>query len=424
MNYFLNQLKAEINFKIMHSASKILDSKSDVDIIVLEANDNTLIEKIKILCLKKNYVLVSYYSGIIENLIFNIIDLNELKSYRLDFYFEAYLSSYVSYPYAFKSIDKRFFFKDDESNININPSTEIEFAHYLLRKNIKNNLNSIIIEKLTKLYENSNKILLKEILNTILDDDLTNKVMNGDFYINKSNKLEKLLIKKKHFIKLSLAKRILNFLKNFNLKRGIHVAIIGPDGTGKTTLIEGIKEFVEPIYTEFKYIHLRPTFVPATIQIKKKINSSTKTTIPKPHANKEYNYLKDLLKTFTIYIDYFIGYQFNINPYKRKNFFICSDRYFYDMLVDPKRFRVKSLSKLTKFIFRKTLQKPDITLLLQADAETVFKRKKDLTFEEIKRQNSEYENLKKDFKEIKVINSQESIKEVLKNSLISIFNRK
>lgn len=424
MNYFLNQLKADINFKIMHSANKILDSKSDIDIIVLKTNKNTLIEKIKILCLKKNYVLVSYYYGIVDNLIFNIINLNELKSYRLDFYFEAYLSSYVTYPYAFRSIDKRYFFKDDESNININPSIEIEFTHYLLRKNIKNDLNDIVIKKLTKLHENSNKIILKEILNTILDDNLTNKVINGDFHINKFNMLQNLLIKKKHFLKLSLGKRILNFINNFNLKRGIHIAIIGPDGTGKTTLIEGIKEFVEPIYTEFKYIHLRPTFVPATIQIKKKFNSSTKNTIPKPHANKEYSYLKDLLKTFIIYIDYLIGYQFNINPYKRKNFFVCSDRYFYDMLVDPKRFRVKSLSKFTKFVFRKTLRKPDITLLLQADAETVFKRKKDLAFEEIKRQNSEYENLKKDFKEIKVINSQESIKEVLKNSLISIFKRK
>ena len=423
MEKFLNDLKLNVDFRIMHSFDKINDNKSDIDIIIQDNDISKLTKIINILCDNYNLSITSNYYGIVNNLIFNIIDLKRLKSYRLDFYFEAYISSYKTYPYAFKSIDKNLFFNSNNQNNIINSSPEVEFSHYLLRKNIKNDLNNFTLDKLETLYKHSDKNVLKEILNPVLENHLTNKIINGDFDINSNKELQNHLVKRKHFVKLNLRKRLFTSLRNFNLKKGIHVAIIGPDGTGKTTLIEGIKEFVEPIFTDFKYIHLRPTFVPATSQIKKKINSNHKSEIPKPHANKEYSFIKDIFKTLIIYIDYLIGYQFNIKPYKRKNYFVCSDRYFYDILVDPKRFRVKKLSRITKSIFQYTLQKPDITILLQADPKTVFARKKDLTFEEITRQNSEYELLSKKFKEIQIVSSQDSIRQVLANSLQSIFQK-
>lgn len=144
--------------------------------------------------------------------------------------------------------------------------------------------------------------------------------------------------------------------------------------------------------------------------LKAKVSMRTQE-IPKPHESKNYNTFFSHIKFFILYTDYLFGY-FKIKLYKLLGYYVISDRYFYDIIVDPKRFNIMKTHNYQKFLIKYFLPRPSITLFLWAPAEIISGRKKDLTLPEIKRQLIEYSKLMLEFPEIKKINSSISPNEV------------
>ena len=107
-----------------------------------------------------------------------------------------------------------------------------------------------------------------------------------------------------------------------------------------------------------------------------------------------------------LYLDYSLGY-IRLMIKRIRGVPVVSDRYFYDLLVDPKRFRLKQISKL-KRAFVYVLPRPQKTIFLKVTPEEVFRRKKDLTLIELERQMLEYSNLQSSFNEIITVNANES----------------
>jgi hypothetical protein len=68
------------------------------------------------------------------------------------------------------------------------------------------------------------------------------------------------------------------------------------------------------------------------------------------------------------------------------------DRYIYDFLVDPFRTRIK-LPYSIRRLFTRLVKQPKVVYVLDTDAETIYRRKQELTREEIARQLVEFRRL-------------------------------
>ncbi|MCK6622831.1 MAG: hypothetical protein HUU32_15995 [Calditrichaceae bacterium] len=95
------------------------------------------------------------------------------------------------------------------------------------------------------------------------------------------------------------------------------------------------------------------------------------------------------MKLFYLFTDYFVGYALKIWPRPKKNSLVVFDRYYHDMLIDPRRYRFREPMWLARWI-GKIIPQPDVWILLDAPAEIMHARKREVTFEETQRQRDAY----------------------------------
>lgn len=166
---------------------------------------------------------------------------------------------------------------------------------------------------------------------------------------------------------------------------GLFVVILGPDGAGKSTIIEAIRPLIETaLHSKIFYEHMRPNLLPSLARLFGRPVKEGPTT--DPHASKPSGFLCSLIRLLYYTTDYVIGYWLKVFPVlvKRPCTYVF-DRYFYDYFIDPRRGRI-ALPQWIIRIFSLVVPKPDIILCLGADPKVIHARKPELPLEEFKRQ--------------------------------------
>lgn len=165
------------------------------------------------------------------------------------------------------------------------------------------------------------------------------------------------------------------------LKKSIKtVVVMGPDGSGKTYLINYLIKKLKKNSLYIKRIHLKPSL----------INSNIKN-VPNPHAKKHRNFLFSILKLLYWLLIYYLFYFLNYFSIKRKLFIF--DRYVHDILVDPLRYRIK-LNFILRFIIN-LFPKPDIWLFMNPNIKIIWSRKQEIKYDILRQQLISYKKLKK-----------------------------
>lgn len=160
--------------------------------------------------------------------------------------------------------------------------------------------------------------------------------------------------------------------------KGRIISIMGVDGSGKSTIIDEInKDFMKIYSKKIKVFHWRPTLFGG--------RKNSEGQISTPHSKDEYSRFFSLLKYVYIWLDYVFGYVIKVLPYKVKGYLIIFDRYYYDLYIDKKRYRLNIPEWIIKIgeIF---VAKPKYVIALTGDAEKVYNRKKEITLDETIRQ--------------------------------------
>lgn len=156
---------------------------------------------------------------------------------------------------------------------------------------------------------------------------------------------------------------------------GFHVALLGPDGAGKSTLITHLNPGTIPCVRRRRLFHFRP-------RVFEKRNDSP---VSNPHGSPPRSVTASLAKTLYYFADQWAGYLFAVLPAKIRNELVIFDRSFEDMLIDPRRYRLRGASGLVRFL-KKLLPRADVTFILDSEAQTIHARKPELPLEEIERQ--------------------------------------
>jgi len=165
---------------------------------------------------------------------------------------------------------------------------------------------------------------------------------------------------------------------------GVLLSVLGPDGVGKSTVLEGLAaEFVVPLRRRYLF-HWRPQLL-----AKRKDNRP----VTDPHGQSPRGSLASMAYLTAFFADCWAGYLFVIKPRLVRSGFVQFDRYFHDVLVDPRRYRYGG-PKWFAALLSRLLPEPDLVIVLDANEDLIFSRKTELTRAEIQRQRQAYAELR------------------------------
>ena len=209
------------------------------------------------------------------------------------------------------------------------------------------------------------------------------------------------------FLKMTILRQPLSFISRWlgaQMRRvgrwmmprsGMHVVFLGPDGVGKTTVIDGVREQVAPAFLSMKY----QTFARGLINNKPKAS---------PHALPPRSLPASIIKAAWWLLCYTAGYFASIYPTKARGGLAINHRYMADAIVDPKRYRYSGPPDLLRWIWR-VCPKPDMMLFLDAPPEVIQQRKTELPAEDVTRMRDAYRALAAEQNNARVIDTTQPI---------------
>lgn len=182
---------------------------------------------------------------------------------------------------------------------------------------------------------------------------------------------------------------------------GLHIAVLGPDGAGKSTLIDNIRGTLAPCFGDSKVFKFRP-------DVFGRIEPGIE---PEPHAREPRSRIVSWAKVVYYFGDTWFGWILVVLPGVARNAFIIFDRDFEDLLVDERRYLVQGSGTLAR-VLRRFLPHADATFILEADPHVIHARKPELSVPELAAQRSAYRRLAASARRFRLISADQPPNEV------------
>ena len=196
--------------------------------------------------------------------------------------------------------------------------------------------------------------------------------------------------------KLFLKKHIINklsfryhYLKNIISPKGYSIGFTGPDGVGKTTVIELLSTTLNVVYSKINLCHFRPLIIGNLSEVahnagfKKEVDRD----FSKPHRGKKTNVLSSFLRIAYYSFDYILGYTSTIRKHTQMRQIVIYDRYFTDIICDSRRCRIFLNYRFLYWFGKLFIPSLNYNILLTARTETILARKRELNEEGIRQIN-------------------------------------
>ena len=166
-------------------------------------------------------------------------------------------------------------------------------------------------------------------------------------------------------------------LKRMAYPTGLHIALLGSDGVGKSTLLAQLQRTMKSCFPKQRIFHFRPML----------FQKATRAPASDPHARPPRNDAVACAKVFYYFFDNWLGWLLWVLPGKWRSTLVIFDRNFDDMLVDPRRYRIGGWAGLVRLL-RGLLPREDLVFVLDAPPEMIHGRKPELPIAELERQRA------------------------------------
>jgi thymidylate kinase len=351
------------------------NNSRDIDIVIEKKELIKHRQNIIAIIIKNGWNIVSYFNeGRMITYVCGIADKEGTEMIQFDFFIN-------NSAYGILLAEPKQFLKNRVFNGSIyHVSKEYEF----LDKYIYNRAVGVEYpEKYLSLKEElSSNVIVTEKLQSIFG-------INNVSYIDKVSKRYLLF---RAFIN-NLIKRPINSLKTLisyqirfwnNILKPSSVPIIGfsgPDGAGKTTVIDKIIESFNPIWSKSAVLmHSRPLLLSnigeAALSVGLKKDVDRDYTIP--HRGGKTSIASSLLRLSYYTLDYLLGYALKIWPKRFRRRLIIFDRYYTDFITDSRRSRIHLNTKFLYYWGKLFIPKLQYNILLTAEADIILARKQEL----------------------------------------------
>ena len=182
-----------------------------------------------------------------------------------------------------------------------------------------------------------------------------------------------------------------DFLNAFIRPKGRLISVSGPDGVGKTTLINTLSRLVDRrVSIGARLYHSRPYLISRLAEFlpRRRRNEILTARRYEPRISR----LKTWLRVAILICDYNFGYWLKVRPHLARGRLVIFDRYFMDIRVDP-QLRGLNLSDRVLGFIDCLIPQPDLHVLLTAAPLTIASRKDDLSAAKAEEQLARYRAL-------------------------------
>lgn len=164
-------------------------------------------------------------------------------------------------------------------------------------------------------------------------------------------------------------------------RQDVRIVVLGTDGSGKTHLIHSLKPHVAFLRPRVVHAHLKPVFPWQSHPDSNRVNSQ-------PHAKPNRSWLMSNIKLCYFFFLYWFD---AVWPYRGSRVMLY-DRYYIDLLVDPRRYRFGGSPTLATFFFRHL---PHIHVYIGMSTPPIiaYKRKPELNLLLVQKQYESYQQL-------------------------------
>ncbi len=270
------------------------------------------------------------------------------------------------------------------------PAAHISFAAYLARSIYKSRLDQTRIQEVEHFYEEDPKAADAE-LTRFWKPSTSKRFTNVAGQIEweriraDAGRLRRDLIfncSRRGLPKLFLGRlfSILRRISRLIRPTGVVVVLLGPDGAGKSSTIEALGPVLKDAFVRQEV----RGFAPALSRLWNRKPRST----AEPHGLPVRSWSLSLLRA-GYWFAYNLWSHLSLHWARARSTLVLYDRHFSDILIDPRRYRYGGPQwalRLNTLI----MPQPDLVLMLDAPAETLQARKKEVPFAETVRQLEGY----------------------------------
>jgi len=294
----------------------------------------------------------------------------------------------------------------------------IEFSYYLLKKIDKEQLDQSHRDHLTRHWQRdpagSARMIERYWGRSLETRLLTRAAASGDW-----STVAKLLPRMRAALHRRLPLHVGTMLlevtrrwRRLQHPTGLFVASLGPDGSGKSSVIAAVDRQLREAFRQTVIVHLRPGF------LYRPARAASRT----PQAERPRGRLRSFLKLLFFAADYILGYVFYLRPLLVRSTGLLFDRYYDDLLVDPLRYRQRGSMAFARLL-RAVIPRPDLWLLFDAPAEILQARKQEVPFAESERQRRRYREVLNDQQSVTVLDASQPLDTVIRRATDAVLAR-
>ena len=185
--------------------------------------------------------------------------------------------------------------------------------------------------------------------------------------------------------------------------QGLLIACLGPPGSGKSSVIEALSGRPLEVFENAHTMELRPGVMRAST-----VKAGTSTREREPRGR-----FTTIVKLMMFVVDYWLGYWLWIRPRLVRSTLVVSNRYFDDVLVDPRRYRIERALAFARLLLR-WVPRPELWLVFDIPSQALQSREgRELGEEEATRQRGEYRRLLRGHENVVVLDADQPFDRVV-----------